>query len=242
MRKKEFCRHPSCQRAHIVWLQECGAFRLMASNNLMFSFRANKPKQGTNSWWSIYFLAATKQLLEQFSLYVSPSACDTFVTMFLSSHHFEIFSSYYHWQKWYPYKSSMSEVKGQGHRGENKFCPNLGVSIPYLHFEFTDSHEIMHKASSSMGEKPYYFSRLSINFQSHRGQKNINFDPNWVFLDCNSSLISPAAVKWCAKLEVANKRCPVVFHGHPSSFKVTWNKNIASFYPINQSINQIQFC
>ena len=169
--KKEFCRHPSCQRAHIVWLQECGAFGLMASNNLMFSFRANKPKQGTNSWWSIYFLAATKQLLEQFSLYVSPSACDTFVTMFLSSHHFEIFSSYYHWQKWYPYKSSMSEVKGQGHRGENKFCPNLGVSIPYLHFEFTDSHEIMHKASSSMGDKPYYFSRLSINFQSHRGQK-----------------------------------------------------------------------
>ena len=29
------------------------------------------------------------------------------------------------------------------------------------------------------------------------------------------------ATKWCEKLEVASKRCPIVFRGHPSYFKVT---------------------
>ena len=31
----------------------------------------------------------------------------------------------------------------------------------------------------------------------------INFDPNWAFPDCNSSLNPPMATKWCKKLEVA---------------------------------------
>ena len=38
---------------------------------------------------------------------------------------------------------------------------------------------------------------------------------------CNSSLNSPMATKWCTKLEVALKRCPIVFQGHPSNFKIT---------------------
>ena len=32
--------------------------------------------------------------------------------------------------------------------------------------------------------------------------KIIDFDPNWAFLDCTSSLNSPMATKWCTKLEV----------------------------------------
>ena len=43
----------------------------------------------------------------------------TFLTMFPSSYHHEIFRSYYQWQKWCPCKSSRSEVKGQGRRGHN---------------------------------------------------------------------------------------------------------------------------
>ena len=73
------------------------------------------------------FLAATKQLYEWFSqsvclsvrLSVRPSVCHTFLTMFPSSYHHEIFRSYYQWQKWRPCKRSRSEVKGQGHRGHN---------------------------------------------------------------------------------------------------------------------------
>ena len=51
--------------------------------------------------------------------------------------------------------------------------------------------------------------------------KLVEFDPDWAFPDCNSSLNSPMAKKWCTKLEVALKRCPIVFEGHPSNFKVT---------------------
>ena len=50
---------------------------------------------------------------------VRPSVCHTFLTMFPSSYHHEIFRSYYQWQKWRPCKRSRSEVKGQGHRGHN---------------------------------------------------------------------------------------------------------------------------
>ena len=49
----------------------------------------------------------------------SLSVCHTFLTMFPSSYHHEIFMSYYQWQKWRPCKRSRSEVKGQGHRGHN---------------------------------------------------------------------------------------------------------------------------
>ena len=77
------------------------------------------------------FLAATKQLNEWFSpsvclsvcLSVRPSVRHTFLTIFPSSYHHEIFRSYYQWQKWRPYKRSRSEVKGQGHRGHNPTEP-----------------------------------------------------------------------------------------------------------------------
>ena len=61
------------------------------------------------------FLAATKQLNDWFSPSVCPSVrlsvCDTFLTMFPSSYHHEIFRSWYQWQMWRPCKSSRSKVK-----------------------------------------------------------------------------------------------------------------------------------
>ena len=77
------------------------------------------------------FLAATKQLYKWYFLSVRPSVClsvrpsvrHTFLTMFPSSYHHEIFRSYYQWQKWRPCKRSRSEVKGQGHRGHNPTLP-----------------------------------------------------------------------------------------------------------------------
>ena len=81
------------------------------------------------------FLAATKQLYKWYfpsvrlsvclsvRLSVCPSVRHTFLTMFPSSYHHEIFRSYYQWQKWRPCKRSRSEVKGQGHRGHNPTLP-----------------------------------------------------------------------------------------------------------------------
>ena len=54
--------------------------------------------------------------------------------------------------------------------------------------------------------------------------KIVEFEPNWAFLDSNSSLNSPMAMKCCTKLETAKERCPIVFEGHPSNFKVIRDK------------------
>ena len=80
---------------------------------------------------------------------------------------------------------------------------------------------MMHKAWSSIEEVPYCISRSYVKLQGHTALKIVDFDPYWAFPDCNSSLESPMATKWCTKLEVALKRCPIVFQGHPSNFKVT---------------------
>ena len=84
---------------------------------------------------------------------------------------------------------------------------------------------MMHKAWCCLEEVPYCFSRSSVKFQGHTALKIIEFDPDWAFPDCNSSLISSMATKWCSKLEVVLKRCPIVFQGHTSNSKVTGLKN-----------------
>ena len=83
---------------------------------------------------------------------------------------------------------------------------------------------MMHRAWSSIVEVPYCFSRSYVKLQGHMALKIIEFDPNWGFPDCNSGLNSPMAMKCCTKLETAKERCPIVFHGHPSNFKVTRDK------------------
>ena len=83
---------------------------------------------------------------------------------------------------------------------------------------------MMHRAWSSIVEEPYCFSRPHVKFQDHTALKIVEFDPNWAFPDSNSSLNSPMAMKCCTKLETAKERCPIVFQGHPSNFKVTQDK------------------
>ena len=80
---------------------------------------------------------------------------------------------------------------------------------------------MMHRAWSIIIEVPYCFSRSYVKFQGHTALKIVEFDPNWAFPDCNSSLNSPMAMKCCTKLETTKERCPIVFQGHPSNFKVT---------------------
>ena len=83
---------------------------------------------------------------------------------------------------------------------------------------------MMHRAWSSIVEVPYCFSRSYVKYQGRMDIKIVEFDPNWAFPDCNSSLNSPKVLKCCTKLETAKERYPFVFQGHPSNFKVTWYK------------------
>ena len=59
-----------------------------------------------------------------------------------------------------------------------RFWPKFSFSRLWLHFEFTDGYEMMHKASNSIEEVPYCFLRSSIKFQGHTGHKNCPFWPN----------------------------------------------------------------
>ena len=121
----------------------------------------------------------------------------------------------------------------------NWFWAELSVSGLSLQFEFTDGFEIIYKAWSSIEEVPYCLSRSLIKFQGHTGQKIANFDPNWAFLDCNCSLNSPMGLKWCTKLDVLQKRCHIVFRGHPSNLKVTWTEKIHDLNPILSKITRL---
>ena len=84
-----------------------------------------------------------------------------------------------------------------------RFPSELGVSGLHLQFEFTNGYKMMHKAWSSTGEVPYCFPMLFFKCQGHTGQKVADFDPNWAFPHCNSSLNSPMTLQWCTKLNVA---------------------------------------
>ena len=73
------------------------------------------------------------------------------------------------------------------------------VTLDWIHsWLWNDAQSLYSKEEVS-----YCFSRSSLNFQGHTAQKIIDFDPNWVFLDCTSSLNSPMGTKWCTKLEEA---------------------------------------
>ena len=139
------------------------------------------------------FLAATKQS-------VHPPAHPTVTPFSLCSHH-RIIMKFLG-----VITSDRSDVhaKGQGQMSRSQRSkPNLAVFRPQVQFEFTYGNEMMHKACWRLEEVPYCFSRSSIKFQGHTAKKIIEFDPNWVFPDYNSSLISPMAKEWYAKLEVA---------------------------------------
>ena len=99
---------------------------------------------------------------------------------------------------------SMQKVKVRGQRSRSQRSrPKLTVSGLLLQFEFTYDDEMIHIGWCCLGEVPYCFWRSSVKFQGHTALKNVEFDPDWAFPDCNSSLNSPMAMKCCTKLEVA---------------------------------------
>ena len=161
---------------------------------------------------STCFLAATKQLYEWYFM----SVCHIFLTMFPSSYHHEISRSYY---------KSKVHAKGQGQRSmvkETEVTTQLNrsrtVTPVWIHiWWWNDAYSLM-----LLGRCALLFSKVIR--QISRSLKIVEFDPDRAFPDCNSSLNSSMATKWCTKLEVALKRCPIVFSGHTSYYKVTWLK------------------
>ena len=131
------------------------------------------------------FLAATKQLYEWFSLSVRPSVrLSVYVP---SSYHHEIFRS-----------SERSDVhaKGSDSRSLTQLYRFRTVTPVWIHIWWWNGSLIMVRRGALL------FFKVS-KFQGHTALKIVEFDPDWAFPDCNSSLNSPMATKWCTKLEVA---------------------------------------
>ena len=99
---------------------------------------------------------------------------------------------------------------------------------------------MMQKAWSSIEEVSYCFSRSSVKFQGHMAQRIFDFDSTWAFPDCNSSLNSLMDLKWCTKLDVEEKTCPIIFRGHPSNSNVTYARLIP--YCLKSVLFYLGFC
>ena len=104
-----------------------------------------------------------------------------------------------------PYCFLGSSVKFLGHTDKKivDFDPNWAFPECNSSLNSPMGMKCCTRAWSSIEKVPYYFARSSVKFQGRTAKKIVEFDPDWVFLDCNSSLNSPIATKWCTKLEVA---------------------------------------
>ena len=144
------------------------------------------------------FSAATKQLYEWSSPSLCLSVCHTFLTMFPSSYHHEIFRSYYQWQKWRPCKRSRSKVKvTEVNTQLNRFRTVTPVWIHIWWWNYAYSLMMLRRGALLFLKVIRQISR------SHGSKKNVEFGLYWAFPDCTSNLNSPMATKWCIKLEVA---------------------------------------
>ena len=84
------------------------------------------------------------------------------------------------------------------------------------------SHRTKTLTQFEIKEVPYCFSKSLVKFRGHTVQKIADFDPNWAFPDFNSSLNSLIAMTWCTKLDIVEKRCPIVSSRSSIKFRITW--------------------
>ena len=89
-------------------------------------------------------------------------------------------------------RSKVTEVKTQLYR----FRTVTPVSIHL--WWWNDAQSLMLLRRGAL----LFFKVIRQISRSH-GEKIVDFDPNWAFPDCNSSLNLPMATKWCTKLELA---------------------------------------
>ena len=151
---------------------------------------------------SIPLLAATKQLFEWFSPSVCLSARPSVTPFWLCSHHRIILK----FSGVITNDRSNVHAKGRGQRSKVKVTE---VNNQLSHFRtvtpvwiqiwwWNDAQSLMLLRRGAL-----FLSRSSVKFQGHTALKIVKFDPDWAFPDCNSSVNSPMATKWCTKLEVA---------------------------------------
>ena len=117
-----------------------------------------------------------------------------YVPIIVSSWNFQELS---HWTR----VRSMQKVKvkGQGHRGHDPTFRFRTVTPVWIHiWWWNDTYSLMLLRRGAL-----LFLKVIRQISRSHGAKIAEFDPDWAFPDCNSSLNSPMAMKCCTKLEVA---------------------------------------
>ena len=155
------------------------------------------------------FLAATKQLYKWYfpsvcpsvHLSVCPSVRLSVTPFWLCSHHPIIvqFSGVI------TNDERKVHAKGQGQRSKVKVTEVTTqlnrfrtVTPVWIHiWWWNDAYSLMLLRRGAL-----LFFKVIRQIQGHTALKIVEFDPDWAFPDCNSSLNSPMATKWCTKLEV----------------------------------------
>ena len=173
-------------KSHLVWPN------LSVSGLLLKSEFTNSYEMMHKAWMGgLSFLAATKQLYEWYFLSVCPS-----VTPFwLCSHHRIIMK----FSGVITLDQGKVHAKGQGHRGHDpnfRFRTVTPVWINIWWWNGTYSLMLLRRGA-------LLFFKVIHQIPRSHGAKIAEFDPDWAFPDCNSSLNSPMAMKCCTKLEVA---------------------------------------
>ena len=126
-----------------------------------------------------------------------------------------------------PYCFPRSSVKFQSHKGTKKklILTQIRrlwiVNLVWIHWWlWNDAQMLKQHRRGALS-----FFKVICQISRSHGTKNTYFDPNWAFPDCNFGLNSLMDLKWCTKLDVVWKRCPITFRGHLSNFKATRAEN-----------------
>ena len=141
------------------------------------------------------FLAATKQLYECYFLSVCPSVHPSHLFDYVP-----IIASSWNFQELLLMAKVRSMQKVKVTEVKTEFNRFRSVTPVWIHtWWWNDSQSLMFLRRGAL----LFFKVICQISRSHHPQKFVDFDPNWAFPDCNSSLNSPMATKWCTKLEVA---------------------------------------
>ena len=110
-------------------------------------------------------------------------------------------------------------VKGQGQRSKVKVTEfktqRNRFRTVWIHiWWWNDAQSLM-----SLRRGALLFSMSSIKFQGRTAKKIVDFDPNWTFPDCNSSLKFIDGYEMMHKAWSNIERRPIVFQGHTSNFR-----------------------
>ena len=126
-----------------------------------------------------------------------------------------------HWRGALLFFKVISQIERSNWAKEHWFSTQSESFQTVTWVEITDGYKTMHKAGGSIEEISYCFWKVICQIsRSQRTEKLTRFGRFRTVTLAWKQVVT----KWFTKLEAAQERCPLVFQGHLSIFKVTQDK------------------